>query len=431
MLSQSTGTPKVVIRDIQIVAENKQGCDWLVGDIHGMVDVFKLIIAKLGPNDRLFIVGDLVDRGPGSLEVLQMIQAINAQQVTPKIYVVRGNHEEGFLAFYSSYKANSKAKEQLQEAKIQLENIKEEVSQCDSLSARQALDVCTQKYNEAVLFLKDANQSYAEDFHFLRALENNWAVEKTSDGSFNLMLAPSKMAEIAALLSSFPYIIRVEGDKPFNVVHAHMPISQNTLLNRIARGNLYLTMEEMGTATDTKKDFPLGSHSTDAPTYSGHIVFGGLRADTNHINLDMGTFVTGMACLVNHQRKTAELVGVPALAETKYSAPYPHGFMKECAAVKNTIAAHLGNSLSQGYNDANKENRTPHAAHKLKAPKHGALFNKSLKRTLESAFSTVIRMDEQVDATSNGNKRFFQDLTNSLNETIDFINFRSALSASA
>lgn len=73
------------------VGRNTQGRDFIVGDIHGH---FSKLIAHLGTigfdpdeGDRLFSVGDLVDRGPENDSVLQWLEK-------PWFFAVQGNHED-------------------------------------------------------------------------------------------------------------------------------------------------------------------------------------------------------------------------------------------------------------------------------------------------------------------------------------------------
>lgn len=75
---------------------NLAGRDFVVGDIHGCfldldLELFKLGFA--GGVDRLFCVGDLVDRGPASAEVIDFLKR-------PGIHAVRGNHEQNLLECY-------------------------------------------------------------------------------------------------------------------------------------------------------------------------------------------------------------------------------------------------------------------------------------------------------------------------------------------
>lgn len=70
-------------------ARNEKGRDFVVGDIHGCFNRLITFTAALGFDpaaDRLFSVGDLVDRGPESERALEFIDA-------KWFFAVRGNHE--------------------------------------------------------------------------------------------------------------------------------------------------------------------------------------------------------------------------------------------------------------------------------------------------------------------------------------------------
>lgn len=74
---------------------NAQGKDYLVGDLHGCIEPLLRALEKanFNPNkDRLFSVGDLVDRGPQSAEVLGLLEK-------PWFYAVLGNHEGMLLTW--------------------------------------------------------------------------------------------------------------------------------------------------------------------------------------------------------------------------------------------------------------------------------------------------------------------------------------------
>jgi len=78
---------------IQRFDENPAGRDFVVGDIHGC---FKQLTAtlkqhKFNPNcDRLFSVGDIIDRGPESHEAIQWLSQ-------PWFHACLGNHEQYLL----------------------------------------------------------------------------------------------------------------------------------------------------------------------------------------------------------------------------------------------------------------------------------------------------------------------------------------------
>lgn len=69
---------------------NEQGRDFVVGDVHGHFELLATALDKLDFNteiDRVFSVGDLIDRGPDSENVLHWL-------AKPWFHAVRGNHEQ-------------------------------------------------------------------------------------------------------------------------------------------------------------------------------------------------------------------------------------------------------------------------------------------------------------------------------------------------
>jgi bis(5'-nucleosyl)-tetraphosphatase (symmetrical) len=69
---------------------------YVIGDIQGCFASLQLLLQRIGfdPNqDRIWLVGDLVNRGPGSLNVLRW-----ARELGERAVVVLGNHELHLLA---------------------------------------------------------------------------------------------------------------------------------------------------------------------------------------------------------------------------------------------------------------------------------------------------------------------------------------------
>ena len=69
---------------------NERGRDFVVGDIHGMFGHLEALLARTGFDprvDRLFSVGDLVDRGPASRDALRWLSC-------GWFHACRGNHEQ-------------------------------------------------------------------------------------------------------------------------------------------------------------------------------------------------------------------------------------------------------------------------------------------------------------------------------------------------
>lgn len=79
------------------MGQNRQGRDFVLGDIHGAYDQVDLALsaARLDPlKDRVFALGDLIDRGRESARCLEFLRR-------PYVHAIRGNHEDMLLSLYS------------------------------------------------------------------------------------------------------------------------------------------------------------------------------------------------------------------------------------------------------------------------------------------------------------------------------------------
>lgn len=80
---------------------NQLGKDYVIGDLHGCRTLLDRLLEAVDFNpetDRLFSVGDLIDRGPDSAGCLQLLNH-------PWFYAVQGNHERMFQDFFADYLA--------------------------------------------------------------------------------------------------------------------------------------------------------------------------------------------------------------------------------------------------------------------------------------------------------------------------------------
>lgn len=71
-----------------------------IGDIHGCADEFRALLDRLalGPEDRLILLGDLVDRGPRSGDVVREAMHLH-RHLGARLTVLRGNHEHKHLRY--------------------------------------------------------------------------------------------------------------------------------------------------------------------------------------------------------------------------------------------------------------------------------------------------------------------------------------------
>ena len=81
---------------IKTFEANTEGRDFVIGDLHGSYEVFLNLLENLkfdGEKDRMFSVGDLVDRGPDSFNCLRLLRE-------PWFHCVLSNHEQMMLEVF-------------------------------------------------------------------------------------------------------------------------------------------------------------------------------------------------------------------------------------------------------------------------------------------------------------------------------------------
>lgn len=71
---------------------------FVISDIHGMYKQFEEILKHWDGESQLVILGDMIDRGEQSYEVVQRIMTLQ-QQHPDKVVVMKGNHED-LLMYY-------------------------------------------------------------------------------------------------------------------------------------------------------------------------------------------------------------------------------------------------------------------------------------------------------------------------------------------
>ena len=62
---------------------------YVIGDIHGQLEQLKVLLEKMkfNENDELYVMGDVVDRGPDPVKALQYLMTL------PNCVCIAGNHE--------------------------------------------------------------------------------------------------------------------------------------------------------------------------------------------------------------------------------------------------------------------------------------------------------------------------------------------------
>jgi serine/threonine protein phosphatase 1 len=71
---------------------------WVIADVHGCFKTLKVLMEEKicpGPSDTLYFLGDYIDRGPQSKEVIDYIRAL--QRSSMNVIALMGNHEESMI----------------------------------------------------------------------------------------------------------------------------------------------------------------------------------------------------------------------------------------------------------------------------------------------------------------------------------------------
>ncbi|CAN5153131.1 metallophosphoesterase family protein [soil metagenome] len=80
---------------------------YAIGDIHGRLDLLRLLVSEIqrdhashpsGAQGLIVLLGDYIDRGPASSEVLSDILTLEAR-IGLTVRALKGNHEQAILAF--------------------------------------------------------------------------------------------------------------------------------------------------------------------------------------------------------------------------------------------------------------------------------------------------------------------------------------------
>lgn len=302
------------------------GNDYIIADIHGDNTSFSENLQKLNPEDRLFVVGDLTDRGPDSANVMRLI--FYYQTMRPeRLFVIRGNHESACLRTIAALEDMIDLFKEIPYSPDNVQPLNEWINKTkNDEHTYQGFKVLKSHLRDGGEWLVKLykHEIYNGDIT-LHAMDQS-ASESDSSGdeaaSEVIYEDSSLIKKIKDFMAALPYVIYVEGDHPFLLVHADMPVDEETLKRRILQGT-GLTQDEIRYATNAR---PPGSDKvvtiTDAHrnrdsivAYTGHniILYGKaavIRYNTNTVNLDVAAYKTRVALRVNHTRGECDYVGV-------------------------------------------------------------------------------------------------------------------------
>ncbi len=308
-------------RDILLLEENTQGKDYIMADLHGNADCLAAKLMQLQPEDRLFIAGDLTDRGSDSPRVVQLVLDYQAKHPN-RLYVVRGNHED-VNAFAISAMADYF--EDLADISYSETNTRPLFEYATNLCA-QPLGTYQDERKYIHLCLLNGGFWLLELFRQEMQRKLLWISES---GSLRLGV-DSLVAQHLKFISKLPYIIHVKGRRPFTIVHADMPLTHAEMFEKLARNDTALSEMQKHHAMNarTRKLGPdgalLNTNQTlvniTAPYLSANIIYAGhnvinnqntfvTRPETHTVVVDVMAWKNQVAMVVCHTDSTCEYVG--------------------------------------------------------------------------------------------------------------------------
>lgn len=80
----------------------------IIGDTHGCIDELRCLLEEVHPkiSDRLYFIGDLIDRGPDSAGTVKYVRKLAEKYRTT---LILGNHEEKFLRYLDHFRTGTEA----------------------------------------------------------------------------------------------------------------------------------------------------------------------------------------------------------------------------------------------------------------------------------------------------------------------------------
>ncbi len=128
---------------------------FIISDIHGMYPQFEQMLENWDRDSQLVILGDLIDRGMYSREVVQEAMALK-EQYKEQVVVLKGNHEDMLIYFVDG---------KMKDPTLFLENggrecLKSFIPNSEELSIEQCIDILNSEFAEEMQFLRQAKRFY-------------------------------------------------------------------------------------------------------------------------------------------------------------------------------------------------------------------------------------------------------------------------------
>lgn len=153
-----------------------------IGDVHGKLDMLETLLKKWNPdNERLILLGDLIDRGHDAYGVLKIAQHLHK---TYGAVILKGNHEELFVSWLEEPESEFQIYYPQGGRETLLSFFKQDLT--FSLSPTEITEKLNASYQEYIEFINQLPYFYEwENYLFVHAGVNlelrDWKKSSTAD----------------------------------------------------------------------------------------------------------------------------------------------------------------------------------------------------------------------------------------------------------
>ena len=163
-----------------------------ISDIHGCIDEFKRLLEKVRyeeGSDRLILLGDYVDRGPSSKDVIEFVMSLKGD-----VHALGGNHDDWFVDWVDTWDGSMDGY-----LSSNIGGIQTVQSFCPAFDPRSpysktwARQSIRERYEEHLSFLRKLPNHYEdEQFIYVHAGINPFLDDwrKTNEGDFKMIRDP-------------------------------------------------------------------------------------------------------------------------------------------------------------------------------------------------------------------------------------------------
>lgn len=222
-------------------ANNQKGKHYAISDIHGYYGSYLAALNMLTPQDTLFILGDVIDKGNNGIAILQDIISKKKTSQNPKIIFQLGNHEWQMLkcldlidkyqltsAELSIYREAGKWIRNIMENKVDIHSLaksNEAKDQLEIYSKKKAIQEYKQKRSDALKKLTSPKNLTDEEIELL----SRWLLANEGTITYNqfILLSEQEQQDIYQFLINSLLLAKIQiNDKKFCLIHATPPNSQ-------------------------------------------------------------------------------------------------------------------------------------------------------------------------------------------------------------